>query len=124
MDSRVRTLHSDVGSETGLGDAVTNSRRVVSLLSSGELQGDPVGDDGRVSVSDVGEGTGVDEDGSSLKRLHDGGLDGVLHEDGKGARAADVVGRDGLAGLRGRDDHLTESAAGFLASAPGFGSLS
>lgn len=60
------TLHSDVGSETSLSDTVTNSGRVVSLLSSGELEGDSVGDDGGVSVSDVGERSSVDEDGGSL----------------------------------------------------------
>jgi hypothetical protein len=60
-------------------------------------------------VGDVGERTGVDEDGGTFERLHDGRLDGVLHEDGESARATDVVGGDGLASLGGSDDHLAES---------------
>ena len=104
------TLHSNVGTETGLGDDISGSAGIVSLFSTGELESDPVGNDGRVSVGNVGKGTGVNEDGGSLQGLHKGGFDGVLHEDGHGTGTTDVVGGDGIARPARPDDHLSEPA--------------
>jgi hypothetical protein len=103
------TLHTDVSSEASLGDAVTGAGSVVSLLGPGELERDSVGDDGRITVGDVGEWSSVDEDGRTLKRLHESGLDRVLHQDGERTGRTDVVAGDGLAGLGECNDHLAES---------------
>ena len=113
------TLHSNVGTETGLGDDVSGSAGIVSLFSTGELESDPVGNDGRVSVGNVGKGTGVNEDGGSLQGLHEGGFDGVLHEDGHGTGTTDVVGGDGIARPARPDDHLSEPAIRVVGSVTG-----
>lgn len=94
-------LHANIGAEASLGDDVA--------VLADELEGDLISDDGGVAVGDVGEGTGVDEDGSSLDGLHEGGLDGLLHEDAEGASDAEVLSGDGLAGLGHANDHLAEA---------------
>lgn len=106
------TLHANIGSETSLGDAVTDPRGIVSLLSTGQLERDSVSDDRRVTVGNVGERSGVDEDRGSLERLHDRRLDGVLHENSESTGASDVVGSDGLTSLGSGNNHLTESDCG------------
>lgn len=60
-------------------------------------------------MGDVGERSGVDEDGSSLQSLHQVGLDGILHENGERSSNSDVVGGDGDSGLAGTDDHASET---------------
>lgn len=59
-------LHAHVGAEATFGEHVSGTGRVIALLCARELKCDAVSKDRRVPVSDVGEGTGVDEDGSTL----------------------------------------------------------
>lgn len=89
----------DVGTETSLGNNVTVLVLRLSLLDTGKLKRNLVGQNRRVSVRDVGERTSMDKDGSALERLHEVGLDRVLHEDREGASATDVVAGDGDARL-------------------------
>jgi hypothetical protein len=82
-------LHADVGAEAGLGEHVA--------LRPDQLERDLVGDDRGVAVGDVGKRPGMDERGRAFQRLHQVGLDGVLHQHGQRARAADVLGGDRVA---------------------------
>lgn len=54
---------------------------------------------------------GKRRDRTNLERLHQVGLDGVLHEDGEGASSSNVVAGDGDSSLALADDHLAESVA-------------
>jgi len=47
----------------------------------------------------------------TLERLHQGRHDGILHEHGDGAGAANVLGRDRRSVLRAADHHAAESLA-------------
>jgi len=60
-------------------------------------------------VSNVGKRSGVDKDGSSLQGLHEGRLDGVLHQDSHGTGTTNIVGSDGVSTPAGTNDHLSES---------------
>ena len=62
-------------------------------------------------MRDVGERSGVDEDRSTLERLHQRGLNGVAHEDGERARGADVLRGYGFAGARRPYHHGPEPPA-------------
>ena len=93
-------FHADVGAETGFGDHVI-----------GQLEGDLVGDDGTVAVGDVGERSGVHEGRRAFQGLHQGGHDGVLHQDGHRTGAAHVFGGDGLASLAGGDHDIAKALA-------------
>ena len=56
----------DISSETSFSDDVSNLVGRFSFFDTREFEGDLVGENGRVSVSDVGERTSVYENGSSL----------------------------------------------------------
>ena len=101
-------LHTHVSTEAALGENIADTLGAVALLRTRELERDPVGDDGRVPVGDVREGASVDEDGGTLKSLHQVGLDRILHEDSKGSRDANVVSSDRIAALARGDDHRTK----------------
>lgn len=103
------TLHANVGTKASFGDDITVAALVVTLLDTSKLESNAIGDDGRVTVSNVGERTGVNKDGCALEGLHEGGLDGVLHEDGHGTSTANVLSGDGLTSLAGRDNHAAET---------------
>lgn len=62
-------------------------------------------------MGNVGERSSVDKDGSTLECLHEGRLDGVLHQDGHGTGTSNVFGGDGITGLAGSDDHSTKSCS-------------
>jgi hypothetical protein len=55
----------------------------------------------------------VHKDGRTLEGLHEGGLDGVLHEDSHSTGASDVLGGDGLTCLAGGDNHAAETDGQF-----------
>ena len=79
-------FHADVSAKARFGDDVI-----------GQLEGDAVGDDRAVAMGDIGKRTGVDEDRRAFEGLHQGGLDGVFHQDGHGASHTQVFGSDGFA---------------------------
>lgn len=60
-------LHAHVRAETTLSEDVPHAVGLVSLFSTCKLERHAVCEDGRVSVGDVGEGTGVYEDWSTLR---------------------------------------------------------
>ena len=96
-------LHADVGAEAGFGEHVS--------VGAHQLERDLVGDDGRISVSDIGERSGMHERGSAFERLHQVGQDGVLHQNGESAAYAQIVGGDGIAGAIGADNHAAQTVA-------------
>lgn len=103
-------LHTDVSTETSLGDDVAIVVLWLALLNASQLERDFVSKDRRVAVGNVGEGAGMNEDGCAFESLHQVWLNGVAHEDGERASDADVVGSDGLALLAVGADHLAEAA--------------
>ena len=101
----------NVGAETSFGNDVTVLVFGLALFGSGEFERNLVGNDRRVAVRNVGERTRVDKDGRALERLHDVGLDRVLHEDRERTRATNVVARDRFSRRRLSDDHASETVA-------------
>mmetsp|Transcript_18917 Transcript_18917/g.38852 ORF Transcript_18917/g.38852 Transcript_18917/m.38852 type:complete len:357 (-) Transcript_18917:784-1854(-) len=93
-------FHPDVSPESSLGDT--------KALGSHQLEGDLVGYHRRVSGGNVGEGSGVDQNGRSFDGLHERRHDGVLHQNRKGTATAQIVGRDGFSLARKPNDHRTE----------------
>src|SRR5262249_6796407 len=94
-------FEAHVGSETGFGD--------YESFRSVELQRDRVGDNGRISVSDIGERPGVNESRGAFQGLHQGGHDGVAHQHSESAAHADIVRGDGMAVAIGADHHSAEA---------------
>lgn len=60
-------------------------------------------------MSDVGERSRVNENGSSFEGLHNVGFDRVLHQDGEGTGTSDIVTSDRVSLCRFSDDHATET---------------
>lgn len=60
-------LHAHVRAETTFSEDVPHAVGLVSLFSACKFERHAIGEDGRVSVSDVGEGTGVYEDWGALR---------------------------------------------------------
>lgn len=106
----------DVGAEASLGHDVAVLVLRLALLDARQLERNLVRQDRRVAMGDVGERSGVDEDRGAFEGLHEVGLDGVFHQDGHGAGAANVIRRDGLALLAVGHDHPPEPAYFPLAS--------
>ena len=96
-------LHADVGAEAGFGEHVS--------LGPHQLERDLIRDDGRISMRDIGERSGMHERGSAFERLHQVGQDGVLHQNGQSAAYAQIVGGDGRAGAIGADHHAAQAVA-------------
>mmetsp|Transcript_11385 Transcript_11385/g.28836 ORF Transcript_11385/g.28836 Transcript_11385/m.28836 type:complete len:315 (+) Transcript_11385:1094-2038(+) len=96
-------LHSNVRAEASLGDDIS----VVAHSPERNL----IRDDRAVSVRDVREGPCVHEHGRSLERLHERGVDRVLHHDGESAADAEVVRRHRVAASIRRHHHASESLA-------------
>src|SRR5262245_18162454 len=76
-----------------------------------KLQCDLVGDDGGLSMRDVGERSCVDEGGVPFQRLHKVGFDRVLHQHCDCASYTEVFCRDGFAAFVRGNDHSSESFA-------------
>lgn len=93
-------FHADICAKPGL-------RNDEAILAH-ELQRNLVGDNGGVAVGYVREGPRVDENGCALESLHEGGLDGVLHEHRQRTADTEVVRVDCLAAPGRGDDHLAE----------------
>ena len=96
-------LHADVRPKTSL-------RQHVAIWPH-QLQRQLVGNDGGVAVGDVGEGAGMDEGGRALQCLHQGGHDGVFHQNGQRAAQPQVVGGNGFASAAGANDHAAQPLA-------------
>lgn len=104
------TLTSHGKIETGLSDNESSLFLGVLVgLSTSKLQGKLVGNDGALTDGDVGEGSSVDEDGGTLKSLHQVGLDGILHQGSQGTTGTNIVASDGLTAARSSDDHAAET---------------
>mmetsp|Transcript_10810 Transcript_10810/g.32814 ORF Transcript_10810/g.32814 Transcript_10810/m.32814 type:complete len:491 (-) Transcript_10810:74-1546(-) len=104
-------LATNVGAEASLGHAIA--------VLADELERHLVGQDGAVAVSNVGEGACVHEHRGALGGLHEGRVDGLLHEYAHGASHAEVLGGDRGAGVvavgaGAADDHLAEALAHVL----------
>ena len=80
----------------------------------GQLERNLVGDDRRVAVRNVGERPGVHRRRLPLHRLHQVGHDGVLHQDRRRARHAQVFHRHRLARLAGADHAAADAFAQIL----------
>jgi hypothetical protein len=102
-------FHAHVGTKATLGENISDVPRRVALFCTYELQRDAVGQDGRVAMSDVGEGPSVYKDGCALECLHEVGLDRVFQENRKSAANTEVVGRDSVAMLARRDYHCAKT---------------
>ncbi len=96
-------FHADVGAEAGFGEHVA--------IRTNQLERDLVGHDGRIAVRDIRKRAGVNERGRAFERLHQVGLNRVLHQHGQRAAGADIVRRDRLAGLARADDHRAQFLA-------------
>mmetsp|Transcript_120999 Transcript_120999/g.338781 ORF Transcript_120999/g.338781 Transcript_120999/m.338781 type:complete len:416 (+) Transcript_120999:830-2077(+) len=79
-----------------------------------QLEAELIRDDGRVPVGDVREGPGVHERRCALERLHRVRRQGFHHQHRQRAGDAEVVGGEGLAGLRVATDHPPEAGAQVL----------
>ena len=90
-------LHPHIGAEPRFCDDVL-----------AELKRNPVGKDRTVAVGDIGEGTRVDERQLAFESLHDGGVQGVLHEHGHSSGNPEVFERDGRARFGRADHHPTD----------------
>ena len=87
-------LHPEVTGEAGLGNDVI-----------GQLQGDAIGEDRVVAVRDVAERPGVDQHRLALERLHDVGIDCLLHDHRHRPGDLQIIGGDRFAvDRRGHDD--------------------
>ncbi len=104
------TLHADISTKASLSDDVTDTVWLVTGLGTSKLEGDTISDDRRVAVSDVGEWTSVNEDGSAFEGLHKSGLDSVLHENGHGTGTSDVLSGDWVTTAAGTNDHAAKSS--------------
>ena len=93
-------LGAHVGPEAGLGahDVVRDERQ-------------PVGEDRVVAVGDVAERAAVDERRAALERLEQVRLERVAQQHGHRAGDPEVLGRDGIAGRRRREDDPAEPRA-------------
>jgi hypothetical protein len=71
-----------------------------------ELERDLVCNNGRVPVGNVRKRACMDKRGRALERLHEIGLDRVVHDDRHRARQPEIVNGERLASLRfARQDH-------------------
>ena len=87
----------------GLGDDIA--------LGTDQFEGDAVGNDGRLSVGNIGKRTGMDQSRSALQGLHQVGLDGILHQDSQRTSHTQVFSSDSTAFAVGTDDHPSEAFA-------------
>lgn len=101
------TAHGEI--ETGLGDDVASLGVILVLLGTGKLESEAVGNDRGSANGNVGKGSGVDKDGSTLKGLHKVGLDGILHEGSEGTANSDIVAGNGVTLLGGGNNHAAET---------------
>ena len=62
-------------------------------------------------VSNIGKRTGVDKDRRAFEGLHQGGLDGVLHQDGHGAGCTQILSGDGFTLLVDADNDASHAVA-------------
>lgn len=70
-------LHTHVRPEASFCEDVPTTRRIFALLGPCELQGNTVGEDGRVAMSYVGEGTSMNKDRSTLRKHPLEGASGI-----------------------------------------------
>ena len=93
-------FHADVGAEAGFSDDVIT-----------QFEGDPVSDDGTVAVGDICKGAGMYKGRGSFEVLHQGGHDGVFHQNGHGAGAAEILSGDRFTGSAGGDHDIAKTLA-------------
>ncbi len=77
VDIEDYAISTNIGSEAGFGQDES--------FGSHQTQSNLIRQYGGISVSNVGEGPGVDKNGRSLQRLHQRRVDGVFHEHHKGS---------------------------------------
>mmetsp|Transcript_15903 Transcript_15903/g.30775 ORF Transcript_15903/g.30775 Transcript_15903/m.30775 type:complete len:593 (+) Transcript_15903:465-2243(+) len=93
-------LCSNISSEASLGENE-------SFLSD-ELECDLISNKRAVSVGDVGERSCVHKHGGLLERLHESGLDGIKHENGRRSCNSEVLSGNGLSCLRVGNDNASK----------------
>ena len=96
-------LHADIGAKAGL------SQHIAILAY--QLERNLIGYDRGVAMCDVGKRACVYQRRRAFQRLHQRRLDGILHEHGQRAGAADILGRDRFALLVQRHHHATQPLA-------------
>ncbi|KAH3663835.1 hypothetical protein OGAPHI_005238 [Ogataea philodendri] len=110
------STHGEV--ETSFGDDVSGLLLLFlsaqTWLSTCELQSHLIGQHRRGTDRNVGKWTSVHKHRSSLQSLHDVRLDGILHDGSQGTGASKVLTGDWLTGLRGSNNHLSESLSHVL----------
>jgi len=76
-----------------------------------QLQRDAVRQDGGITMGDVGEGPRMHQDRRALQGLHQGGLQGILHQHGHGPGHAEILAGDRLPGPVQGHDHGPQTGA-------------
>mmetsp|Transcript_21375 Transcript_21375/g.36431 ORF Transcript_21375/g.36431 Transcript_21375/m.36431 type:complete len:214 (-) Transcript_21375:707-1348(-) len=94
----------------------TNVRTKASLsdhvaIRPHQLQRNLIRHNGRVAMRNVGKRTRMHENGRVLQRLHECGLDGVLHQHSEGPSHTQVICSDGITRPAGADDHAPQAFA-------------
>ncbi|PMB72907.1 hypothetical protein BM221_000324 [Beauveria bassiana] len=104
------TAHGKVKASFG-NDETSLLLDILTGFSTGKLESKSVSNDGALANGNVGKGTGMNKDRSTLESLHQVGLDGVLHESGKSTASANVVASDRVALARSGNNHTAKTLA-------------